>query len=139
MENYVHRSPRLGDRRSIIVRIGISDHHHWEENEGRHPSRTVTIIWFQSLEPRSPQPGPWGSIFQGAVGSSTVGARVYALFFRGRPLDPPHHPLRRIPADLDDQSARMIPPAPVLRLSTGFELHGLNVRPGDDEVVLDAA
>jgi hypothetical protein len=23
MENYVHRSPRLGDRRSIIVRIGI--------------------------------------------------------------------------------------------------------------------
>ena len=24
MENYVHRSPRLGDRRSIIVRIGIS-------------------------------------------------------------------------------------------------------------------
>jgi hypothetical protein len=25
-ENYVHRSPRLGHRRSIIVRIGISHH-----------------------------------------------------------------------------------------------------------------
>ena len=35
MENYVHRSPRLGDRRSIIVRIGIS--HVWLD---------TYLLWF---------------------------------------------------------------------------------------------
>ena len=55
------------------------------------------------------------------------------------PHRPLHHPPGPIPTDLNDRHSRMMPAAQVLGLGSCLEPHRLNVRPGDDEVVLDAA
>ena len=46
---------------------------------------------------------------------------------------------RRIPTDLCYGLARIMTPAPVPGFGARLELHGLDVWPGDNEVVLDAA
>ena len=87
-----------------------------------------------STNQRPPHPGPqpFCNHTRLITGAGTITPPSVA-----DPSTPPHHPRRRIPTDLSDHADDAS--GTKLGLSTRFEPRRLDVWPGDDEVVLDAA
>src|SRR4051794_1819639 len=79
--------------------------------------------------PSALSPGP-------LPGSSGSACSLRLLRPSHRPSD---HPPGPVATDLNDRHPWMVPAAPILGLYPCLELHRLEVRPGDDEVILDLA